>query len=329
MALRSYLLYLTCLLFTGVLLSCNYVHPGERGAASGVDVVQLPSEFDVWYAKLSPNGEEIALISQKPGELRGVMAIYLYKLKSEDVVQIPTNAERFSIANRFDPNQIDWAPDGTTLAVAGGPMGQSDKDGIWLVNLENYDMELLTKGTSLSWSPSGDRMAIMDTHAYSSAVKILNLRDREERVIREFQHEGSITFLDLDWSPTEDTLAISVPGENSEGYRWDRLYLLRVDGSRFDPILEDSAWRLYNPIWLPNGKWLTLIAYSSEGGIVAVAPFTGECIFSWLPEITKVDRIDISQDGKKLLIVSWGRLFLVDLEKAVGSHLLPDQLQCP
>jgi Tol biopolymer transport system component len=157
----------------------------------------------------------------------------------------------------------------------------------------------------------------------------LNTQIQEEHAIQEFQHAGSSTFLDLDWSPIEDHLIISVPGENAEGHLWDRLYLLKLDGTHFGPILGDTAWRLYDPVWLPNGKWLTFIAYTSEGGTVAVAPVTGECLFTWLPQLKNADRVDVSPDGRKLLVVSRGDLYIVDIETAVGAHVLPDQLQCP
>jgi Tol biopolymer transport system component len=328
--LKSWLTLTSVLIIGGAsLLSCSLVQQYSDQGGMGIHLARLPSESYVWYAKWSPNGEEIALISQKPGELRGITAIYLYDLKSEEVIQISTDAERSSTASRFYADQFDWAPDATTLAIAGGPAGKPEQDGVWLMDLESYEMEYLTKGTSLSWSPVGDRMAIIDTHAYSSTITILNIHDQEEHAIREFQHEGSITFLDVDWSPRGDNLVISVPGENAEGYRWDRLYLVKVDGSYFGAILEDSPWRLYSPVWLANGKWLAFVADASEGGTVSVAPVTGECIFAWIPGIKNADRVDVSPDGRKALVVSSGRLYIVDLEEAAGSHLLPDQLSCP
>jgi hypothetical protein len=39
--------------------------------------------------------------------------------------------------------------------------------------------------------------------------------------------------------------------------------------------------------------------------------------------------VDVTADGKSALVVSWGDLYIVNIEEAVGPELLPDQLRCP
>ena len=263
----------------------------------------------------------------KRGDQTSPAEIYLLDWRSETSERIPTVTENVS-QERMDISQIDWAPDGKTLGFFGIPTDPKQQ-GIWLVNLENNQMRFFAKGNRFSWSPTGDRIAVLnEPDAYSFAIKVIDLQTNEERLVLEFQHQEASTQMGLDWAPIGDKLLVTVPGVNPDGYRLDGLYVLELDNSSFYPILGDSVWSLYHPAWLPNGKWLTSIAITREGGTVVVAPETGECLYAWLPQLQKAEYVDVLPDGRKLLVISRGDLYIVDIEKAMGTQRLPEQLQC-
>lgn len=263
----------------------------------------------------------------KRGDQTSSTEIYLLDWRNETLDQIPTVTEN-ATQERMDISQIDWAPDGKTLGFFGIP-SDPKQQGIWLVNLENYQMRFFSKGNRFSWSPTGDQIAVLnEPDAYSFAIKVIDLPTKEERLVLEFQHQEASTQMDLDWSPTGDKLLVTVPGVSPNGYRLDGLYILGLDNSSFYPILEDSVWSLYHPAWLPDGKWLTSIAIAKEGSTVVVAPETGECLYAWLPQLQKVEFVDVLPDGRKLLVISRGDLYIVDIEQAMGTLQLPEQLQC-
>ncbi len=323
------------LLATVLIIGCislffwRYLPAYNYQAGVGIYPVRLLSDQIVWDANWSPDGERIAMITTKRRDQTSPTKIYLYDWEEETLEWVPAVIESSSKGEEFYAMQIDWSPDGKTLAVSGIPT-DPQKQGIWLINLENFGMRFLTKGESLSWSPAGDQIAVMtEPDAKSLAIKIVDLQKAKEIPIIEFQYQGSSTLMDLNWSPGGDLLVFTVPGENANGYRLDGLYVLKVDNSDYFQILKNSSWSLYSPVWLPTGEWLAFVAYTSEGGIVAVAPATGECLYAWLPQIRNADWVDVSPDGRNLLVISSGDLYIIDIETAVGSHLLPDQLHCP
>lgn len=300
--------------FSGFFQSQNY---------PGVNAVEILSDQIVWEAKWSPDGNKIAMKTKKRRDATAPVVLRILDVEKQEIEQIPISAEKLSPSNTFVLGYIDWSPDGENLTISGGPSNKPELQGIWFINLGNYDMKLFTKGKYFAWSPAGDRMAVMDD--LSHTVRIVYLEDKTESIIQSLQPAESIA-----WSPQGDRLVVSRPEANDQGYRVDRLYLLDIEGEVFQPFLSNSSWSMRRPIWLPDGEWLSFIIVNvPEGGAIAVAPATGECIINWLPELKSIYSVDITQDGKKLLVVSNSYLKIVDIETAAGQHLLPENLSCP
>ena len=208
------------------------------------------------------------------------------------------------------------------------------KGGIWVLNANAPSWQFLTIGTAASWSPRGDQLAVIDNSYSHMLVKIIDLNTLETRVIREIENPNADLVNDLDWSPEGDYLALVMAGESSDGYRRDYLYLLSADGATLSifstPYLEEMEWSIRSPQWLPGGDWLAFIlVYSGAEGFPAVAPRTGECVMSLFPEQVRASRLDISPDGKSVVLENGGDIYIVDLEKAVGPQVLPGALECP
>lgn len=310
--------------FTMLLTSCN----ATNQVGTGVELSKIPSMLYVWDSKWSPDGNTIAFVADKNHDPTFPEALYIYDIITNETTKIPLEAENLSPIKHFGLSNIDWSPDGTKLAISGQRTEKPDLSGIWFLSLEDYSMERITSGEMMAWSPSGDQIAVVETQPLThSVIKIIDIQNHEEQIVYQFDHKSD-WILEIAWSPTGDDLLVSVPGTNAEGYAWKSLYHLSIDDTSFAPVFENPQWSMDHPEWLPNGKWIVFIAKTTQGGTVSVAPISGECIFAWLPKINKADNIDVTFDGKKALVISWGDLYIVDLEKAVEYYQLPDQLKC-
>ena len=253
---------------------------------------------------------------------------YIYNLLTNETTKIPLKAENLSPLKYFGLSEVDWSPDGTKLAIFGQPMEKPDLAGIWILDLNDYSMKRISNGETMSWSPDGKRIAVIETQPLThSQIKIITNQNHEEKTVYQFDHESGWD-LEIAWSAIGEDLVVSVPETTAECYARKTLYRLNLKESSFVPVFENPQWSMDHPEWLPNGNWIVFIAKSSIGGTVSVTPISGECLFAWLPKIKGADFIDVTEDGKKALVISWGNLYIVDLEKAVDFSQLPEQLNC-
>jgi Tol biopolymer transport system component len=323
--------YLTVSCFIIVCAGCGFWRSTDQ-SGPGITLASFPTDLNIWEAKWSPDGSKIVFMAEKKGELPGHNAIYVYDLTTKQTKKIPTQAEELSPISDFSLFSVDWTPDGTALTLFGKPTNTlREYEGIWLIDLTTYKMNFLDEGRRYSWSPTGDKLAILDDidEGYTR-IRIRDVESKENQIIHEFNYEGISFNLRIEWSPDGEFLAIQVPGTTADGYAWDEIYLLSVDGLSFHPVIENTNWLLREPTWLPDSGWIAfIIANTPDENIVGVAPITGECLFVWFPQIKRADMVDVTADGKSALVVSWGDLYIVNIEEAVGPELLPNQLRCP
>jgi Tol biopolymer transport system component len=250
--------------------------------------------------------------------------VYVYDLITEQATVISGGDTPF-IADSFS-----WSPDGSKIAVYGAPLNQLDMGGIWIIQSNNY-RQFITQGNKVSWSPTGDQLAVIEIPRKQgiALIKIVDLQTLEERIIREINTPVAGLLDGLAWSPTGDKLTLVIPGKGSDGYRLDTLYQLSVDGSRFSPLLGELDWSIGSPRWLPGGEWLAFVLWKSGEGNIAVAPSSGDCVLSILPEeITALD-IDVSPDGERMIFNHAGGVYIADLRKISGIRAHSDDLRCP
>ena len=120
-----------------------------------------------------------------------------------------------------------------------------------------------------------------------------------------------------------------MPSETSNENRFDQLYLLRLDGFSVTILPGNEEWNVGSPSWFPGGEWLAFLSWGSGEGVISVAPVTGDCVMSLLPQGVTALELDISPDGKSVVFNHAGRVYIADLEEAVGLHVLPGALSCP
>lgn len=232
-----WLLLILIVLFLYVGL-CFYLIAGRFSSHSqetdGVQSISLPIKmYSIYSAKWSPDGTHIAIEGDRRLESPayiGITEAFVYDLKTQQIQIISKNGDQFLVSHS------GWSPDGTKIALSGEPIvivdRVFDRDGIWIYDIPSSQLNYLTRGTTSTWSPAGDQLAVIYTQDSFKFVKIFNFDNREEKTIYNLGIDDGFN-LDLDWSPKGDILAISVPGTGPGGYRLDRIYLLSTDGLSF------------------------------------------------------------------------------------------------
>jgi Tol biopolymer transport system component len=175
---------------------------------------------------------------------------------------------------------LEWSPDGSQLAIAGGQTdqvdGQSLRDGsIRLYDADSGDMRTLVGPSqvgSLTWSPDGSRIAYqrgwsdgggMDQEIWAVRVD----GSGEHRLSR--RQFGSIYGAGPVWSPTGDRIVYQ--RMKSAGTEAHDVVLVTPDGESevvlpdFRPPGDDPSvsWRPDSVTWSPDGKELLYTAWIS------------------------------------------------------------------
>jgi Tol biopolymer transport system component len=188
----------------------------------------------------------------------------------------------------------------------------------------------LADGVDTAWSPNGDRIAIAENVPSTSQLKILDVGSGEEKLLLEVPQDRTVAGIHPEWSPTSELIAFTIEELTSDGqYRISVAYLFDLSKPvprRMFPVTEVYARDLS---WFPDGKWLVVMARTSPGGDVYLAPSEGECIKLLLPEEINGSYVDVSPDGDRLVIVSGGVAFLVDLRAATAEGVVRYPLSCP
>jgi Tol biopolymer transport system component len=290
----------------------------------GVHLIPLPADLrPVFSARWSPSGDKIAIVTEKHGGLSGIPELYIFELTTKEIKRITISG------NTFVAGTIDWSPDGSLIAASGEPYDQSSGHGIWIIDIKGSKFRYLTRGIASTWSPSGNQLAVLDISKSHPLMKIVDLNTGEEQIFHEYTQDASLNERQIEWSPDGDNIVLTITKNDSEGYRFDRLYLLSSDGSSFKPLFANPEWSMNSPSWFSDGKWLVFVTKTSQGDTVSVAPATGECVIAWLPSEIQANTVDVSPDGRKVVFTYFGRVYISDIQNAVGSDALPGVLHCP
>ncbi len=212
-----------------------------------------------------------------------------------------------------------WSRDGSRVAFASGVGGG---DELWVMNPDGSDAHVASSAfptcgydyTSLTWAPSGDRLA---AECWGD-VSIFDLRNGESHPLplslRPFAS-------DPDWSPDGERIAISGPNyggvsvvnpdgtglapllSNAADASWspdgqrlaffaieeDHAYIMvaNADGSDRTRVTSDSIAYFVGPTWSPDGKWL---AFHGESTLCSNAGTPSEhCYTHWSVYVVRAD----------------------------------------
>ena len=159
--------------------------------------------------------------------------------------------------DRYYGDGPEISPDGTSVAIARGPMSQMGED-IWILDTRDGASRRLTFNPDAdydpAWSPDGKRLAFRARSAGSDALVVANAdgTGRAETIARP---NGACR--SLDWSADGKFVIYCAPGEN----RLPDIWFVALDGDRQPtPFLQSPATE-YTPQLSPDGHWL---AYASN-----------------------------------------------------------------
>ncbi len=234
----------------------------------------------VGAVRVSPDGKKVAYTVSAPvmtpEKSEYVSQIWLANTDGSDAVQL-TYAEKTSDNPR-------WSPDGKMLAFTSG---RSGKTNLYVLRLVGGESEQLTDVKSavgnFAWSPDGTRIAFVmreaptdeeekgnkgkddwrwiDENVKVNRLNVISLAKdangkREPRILTK---EGNVEG-DFDWSPDSKTIVFTRTRMPKADY-WTTSDLLSVDvGSGAVKTLAATNASESNPLFSPDGKWISLIA---------------------------------------------------------------------
>jgi WD40 repeat protein len=243
-----------------------------------IEVLASPEEGDELqaFAEWSPDGTMVAygVGSQDPAN------------RSTLCVLTPASGEQACFSDAGNLYSFDWAPDGTSIVVAGPPSQAVSRVDVATGQVSamvvqegdspiNRELEARGWGRSFQlvgpvWSPSGRYLAAlanMETGPYAY-VPIVFTADGMPVAFGRPSTEFPESFA---WSPVEDVLAYT---QGEAPYRITEVYLLDITTGS-DRRLVASGGEDYPHItdltWSPSGQWLALTLWWAEEGYPRVA----------------------------------------------------------
>ena len=187
------------------------------------------------------------------------------------------------------------------LQVTTGGEGQ-----IWAVARDGSEQRFLIDGTQPTWSPDGQRLAIVEAVEQSAPdsdrIRVVDAEGAGETILYEGRRIGGIS-----WSPDGSRLAFHALTQSASGSTSFQIFLVSGDGSEVTQLTDDAGgfnntW----PKWSPDGSQLIifslpqsnpargllrLLAPGAASAVVlyehvANSPFPGE--YDWSPDGERV-----------------------------------------
>ncbi len=110
-----------------------------------------------------------------------------------------------------------------------------------------------SRNIRLSWSPENERLALTCNSFITEGLdKICVIRFPTESLCWDYQDQGVNSIENVDWSPHQDTLAISIAGKNGP-----QIMLAGVDGKN-SKVLTDG----WSAGWSPDGKQIAFMRFA-------------------------------------------------------------------
>jgi len=248
---------------------------------------------------------------------RGLLATEIYLMDGDG-----TNARRVTDNNSYDGFPA-LSPDGTRIVFDSNRLrGEGDPfntSHLFVMNVDGTGQTPLTKGSSASWSPDGQRIAF---HASASGagkpikpdpgaatsdndIFILNVNDFLKNGLKPKNVTNNPAAIDddPDWSPDGQTLVFTSHAATDDPINSSttEIFTIRPDGTGRPTRLTNNAEEERAPSWSPDGK--RIVFCCRRGGpdfelCVMNADGTGQSQLTdnALPELTPT----WSPDGKQI-----------------------------
>ena len=167
--------------------------------------------------------------------------------------------ETMPIDPGLSPQDVDWAPDGKSLAFTDtyARLHVIGADGSGLRKVPTGGLRAL----NIAWSPDGDEIAFVGD---KGDLAVVDLRTGQTDIVFVDPHGQSVWFGPA-WSPDGEFLAFSVSTDDGS-----TINIIQRDGTEFRQ-LTDGALDGVNPTWSPDGNWIAFEVGGDQKDLFAVA----------------------------------------------------------
>jgi WD40 repeat protein len=214
---------------------------------------------------------------------------------------------------------IAWSPDGTRIALAGGPLACDEPPG---ENLSLYAIHILDGVTgqevdsfegevcpvnSIAWSPDGTQLA---SASDAGTARVWNATTGQRLVFLQNSYGRGMSVTGLAWSPDGQRMAHFIDEGRSGLYIWDP-----NTGQSLLTVNTDTE----SVAWNPDGSRLAVGNFNRT--VQILEPETGQILTTFEPFNVdgRVVSVDWSPDGTKLAVSGIG---LRILDSSTGQVLV-------
>lgn len=302
--------------------SCIFIDQSDAVISSPwIKEISSVNDYPIHDVEWSPDGNYIAMVGYRvtPGS-----DVLVYDIKTNNR-QIILGSE-----DDFSPASVFWSPDGDFLIIPGCYISDPRCDGMWLVPINGDPPSFVTQGIGASYSPDGNRLAILVPTINTLQIKLRDMNTGSESVLTEIHDDGNSLGLHIEWSPNGDLLAFTSEtiGANGSPIR-EALYLLDPEHPEPHRVFSDIPLEIVDFAWFPDGEWMALSIQNETNRGLYLASLEEECLIPLLPrESYSWSYIDVSPDGTQL-VISDGDAYIVDLEAAAAEGVIEFPLRCP
>ncbi|MCZ7355321.1 MAG: PEGA domain-containing protein [Candidatus Methanoperedens sp.] len=223
--------------------------------------------------KLSPDGEKIAFIGDKDGE------VYTVNVDNASVQQLTTNSDMQAIG-------LSWKPDGKKLVII-------TLDALYVIDADGSNLRLIEKGEDFylaSWSPDGTKI-IFTKHNENGDFENLRIYYIDTGTTKTVDEKWASQ---ISWSPNGDKIAF-------RSARASSLYIVNSDGTDKITLPESYSARMESAyVWGMDNE----IYYMTNDSIVKIKPDGTErlLLVKNVPtDVYNSNKIYLSPDGSRIL----------------------------
>ncbi len=213
--------------------------------ADGTDRLRLTDRGDNWFPSFSPDGAQIAFVSNRDGN----RDIYLINPDGSNLVRLTTN-----VGASYQPA---WSPDGKRIAFT---THNGKNPEIYAIDLDGQNLVNLSSNPSSderpTWSPDGKFIAFASGRDYPDEalmdqVYVMAADGTKQTRLTNFSSQATFP----SWSPNGQSIAFSLYGANAG------LYLMQPNGSNPTHIAPDLFGMM--AAWSPDSQYIAMVVPGS------------------------------------------------------------------
>ena len=230
----------------------------------------------VQQVALAPNGEYAVFVLRTPrgpDEEPGGPYTELFRVDLR-----PEASPRQYTYRPHDVRQVEWSPDGQTIAILSRRKEQHEKPQIYLIPVDGGEARRLTDAETgviaFHWSPDGSRIAYIAVQPETEEEKTAKKKGRDWiEVDKKFHHRrlyivdvasgttreldiGERSVWDFTWSPDGSTILFqaSPTPKTDDSYVFKKMYRIPADGSGAPELVVETEGKLGHVAWSPDGR---------------------------------------------------------------------------